>query len=165
MPEGIESGSNKLDEAKQTLNILQEISDLLNTGLTPETLNICVRLCEYGVNPEALALVLKEINRELAVIKPSDRTDRRLRFRYEENRDRGNLGFPSDIVWDRSAGTTSTLGYRRLVPPFVRAPAAEILRQPVPIKNIPRSNSFFQESSSSWVGYSYPSQLNPSSLN
>nr|CAD7268056.1 unnamed protein product [Timema shepardi]CAD7578614.1 unnamed protein product [Timema californicum] len=73
MPEGIskfESGSNKLDEAKQTLNILQEISDLLNTGLTPETLNICVRLCELGVNPEALALVLKEINRELAVIRP-----------------------------------------------------------------------------------------------
>ena len=33
-------------------------------GLDTETLAICVRLIEQGVNPEALALVIKELRRE-----------------------------------------------------------------------------------------------------
>ena len=46
-----------------------EISKLLNTGLDAETMAICVRLCESGVNPEALALVVKELRRETASMK------------------------------------------------------------------------------------------------
>ena len=46
-----------------------EISKLLNTGLDMETLTVCVRLCENGVNPEALALVIQELRRETAGLK------------------------------------------------------------------------------------------------
>lgn len=52
-----------------TISALQEISKILNTGLDPETLSLCLRLCESGVNPEALALVIKELRRESAAVK------------------------------------------------------------------------------------------------
>ena len=45
-----------------------EISNLLNTGLDSESLSICVKLIEAGVNPEALAMVIKELRRESAAI-------------------------------------------------------------------------------------------------
>ncbi len=48
---------------------MKEISDLLNTGLDEETLQICVQLLEAGVNPEALAAVVMELRRETANIK------------------------------------------------------------------------------------------------
>ncbi|KAH7936025.1 hypothetical protein HPB52_016695 [Rhipicephalus sanguineus] len=37
------------------------MSQLLNTGLDPQSLALCVQLCESGVNPEALACLIKEI--------------------------------------------------------------------------------------------------------
>lgn len=43
-------------------NLLQ-ISKLLATGLDSESLSLCIRLCELGINPEALANVIKEIRR------------------------------------------------------------------------------------------------------
>lgn len=49
-----------------TFSALVEISKLLNTGLDPESLAICVKLCEAGVNPEALASVVQELRREAA---------------------------------------------------------------------------------------------------
>jgi mitotic-spindle organizing protein 1 len=48
---------------------LYDISRLMNTGLDMETLTTCVKLCEAGVNPEALAAVIKEIRRETAALK------------------------------------------------------------------------------------------------
>lgn len=47
-------------------NLLQ-ISKLLSTGLDSESLALCVRLCELGINPEALATVIKEI-RQMAEV-------------------------------------------------------------------------------------------------
>lgn len=48
---------------------MKEISDLLSTGLDEETLQICVQLLEAGVNPEALAAVVMELQRETASFK------------------------------------------------------------------------------------------------
>lgn len=45
------------------------MSNILNTGLDMETLATVVRLCESGVNPEALALVFTELKRESVAIK------------------------------------------------------------------------------------------------
>ncbi|EDV20763.1 uncharacterized protein TRIADDRAFT_60747 [Trichoplax adhaerens] len=53
-----------VNAAVETLDIVQEISDLLNTGLDRKTLSICVQLCEAGINPEALAFVIQELRRE-----------------------------------------------------------------------------------------------------
>jgi mitotic-spindle organizing protein 1 len=51
------TGQNQLDVAF-------EISKLLNCGIDKETLSLCMGLLETGVNPEALADVIKEIRRE-----------------------------------------------------------------------------------------------------
>ena len=50
---------------------MKEISDLLNTGLDEETLKVCVQLLEAGVNPEALAAVVRELRRETAALRVS----------------------------------------------------------------------------------------------
>ena len=51
-------------EARESLDILHQISTLLNTGLDKEVLSICISLLENGVNPEALAAVVKELRNE-----------------------------------------------------------------------------------------------------
>ncbi|EEB91345.1 hypothetical protein MPER_10304 [Moniliophthora perniciosa FA553] len=56
--------SDRIASAQQTLDILYEMSQLLNTQLDKETLTTCVRLIEGGVNPEALAAVIEELRRE-----------------------------------------------------------------------------------------------------
>lgn len=63
---------NKTIAARETLDTLMEISNLLNTGLDAETLAICVKLCETGVNPEALAAVVKELRREAAALQANE---------------------------------------------------------------------------------------------
>ncbi|KAJ3337949.1 Mitotic-spindle organizing protein 1 [Gonapodya sp. JEL0774] len=50
-----------LKDARETFEILLEISRILNTGLDRSQLAACVQLCELGVNPEALAAVVKEV--------------------------------------------------------------------------------------------------------
>lgn len=55
------------------ISALLEISKLLNTGLDAETVATCVRLCENGVNPEALVLVIQELRRETAAVRVSVR--------------------------------------------------------------------------------------------
>jgi len=52
----------------EAFNNLFEISKCLNSGIDKETLQILVDLVELGVNPEALATVVKEIRKEAAVI-------------------------------------------------------------------------------------------------
>jgi len=52
---------------------LHEISNLLNTGLDKPTLATLVELCESGVNPEALAHVVKELRREAAALRAAQR--------------------------------------------------------------------------------------------
>jgi len=50
---------------------LMELSKLLNTGLDTESLALCVRLCERGAHPEALATVVRELRRESQAIRQS----------------------------------------------------------------------------------------------
>jgi len=57
------------EEARETLEVLYEMAQLLNTGLDRQSLSILVSLCEHGVNPEALAAVVKELKREAASIR------------------------------------------------------------------------------------------------
>uniref|UniRef100_A0A669NZ38 Mitotic spindle organizing protein 1 n=1 Tax=Phasianus colchicus TaxID=9054 RepID=A0A669NZ38_PHACC len=50
----------------------QQISRILNTGLDMETLSICVRLCEQGINPEALSSVIKELRKATEALKAAE---------------------------------------------------------------------------------------------
>jgi len=54
----------EVQDAQNTIEVLHEISNLLNTGLDRESLSLLVGLCESGVNPEALAATMKEIRNE-----------------------------------------------------------------------------------------------------
>lgn len=55
------------------LIVVHEISNLLNTGLDKESLSILMGLIESGVNPEALAYVVKELRRETISNKQSSK--------------------------------------------------------------------------------------------
>lgn len=57
-----------------TPGVLLEISRILNTGLDMETLSICVRLCEQGINPEALSSVIKELRKATEALKAAENT-------------------------------------------------------------------------------------------
>ena len=48
--------------------VVYEIAQLLDVGLDKKTLSILIALCEHGVNPEALAAAVKELQREAAAI-------------------------------------------------------------------------------------------------
>ncbi|KIW01802.1 mitotic-spindle organizing protein 1 [Verruconis gallopava] len=53
--------AEKRQAAREVIDILHEIATLLNTGLNRQQLSYCVSLIENGVNPEALANVIKEL--------------------------------------------------------------------------------------------------------
>ncbi|KAL9899870.1 uncharacterized protein ACN427_007367 [Glossina fuscipes fuscipes] len=59
-------GSNylKLQQSQVIRSSLQGISQLLNTGLSDESLDISIKLIEAGVHPQALAEVITQIRRE-----------------------------------------------------------------------------------------------------
>ncbi|KAF8956929.1 mitotic-spindle organizing gamma-tubulin ring associated-domain-containing protein [Flammula alnicola] len=56
--------SERHSSAQQTLDILFDISQLLNTQIDRATLATCIGMLENGVNPEALAAVIQELRRE-----------------------------------------------------------------------------------------------------
>ncbi|MCJ1283938.1 hypothetical protein MMC26_003269 [Xylographa opegraphella] len=53
----------KREAAKEVIDVLQEISLLLNTKLNRTQLSLSVSLIENGVDPEALAVVIKELRK------------------------------------------------------------------------------------------------------
>uniref|UniRef100_A0A8C4PRZ3 Mitotic spindle organizing protein 1 n=1 Tax=Equus asinus TaxID=9793 RepID=A0A8C4PRZ3_EQUAS len=57
---------------RETMDVLLEISRILNTGLDMETLSICVRLCEQGINPETLSSVIKELRKATEALKAAE---------------------------------------------------------------------------------------------
>ena len=64
-----QSQAEQQQEAQQALDVVWEISRLLNTGLNRQTVSVLTSLCESGVNPEALAAVVKELQLEAAARK------------------------------------------------------------------------------------------------
>ncbi|KAH7040723.1 mitotic-spindle organizing gamma-tubulin ring associated-domain-containing protein [Microdochium trichocladiopsis] len=57
--------SEKQEAAQQAVDILHEISTILNCHLDRRTLSICISMIENGVNPEALANVVQFMRKEL----------------------------------------------------------------------------------------------------
>ena len=61
-------------KANEALGIVCELSNILGTGLDRETLAILIGLLESGVNPEALATVVRELRKEAAILKADSGT-------------------------------------------------------------------------------------------
>ena len=59
---------SRTESNAEILQLLLDISNTLTTGLTEQQLAICVKLIETGVNPNALANVIKTLIRESAAI-------------------------------------------------------------------------------------------------
>eukprot|EP00514_Thraustochytrium_sp_LLF1b_P011845 CAMPEP_0184541470 /NCGR_PEP_ID=MMETSP0199_2-20130426/1395_1 /TAXON_ID=1112570 /ORGANISM="Thraustochytrium sp., Strain LLF1b" /LENGTH=78 /DNA_ID=CAMNT_0026935195 /DNA_START=171 /DNA_END=407 /DNA_ORIENTATION=+ len=64
--------SKSVRDSQQTMDVLFELSKLLNTGLDKETLGILVALCENGADPDALAMVIQELRREAVALVQSE---------------------------------------------------------------------------------------------
>ncbi|KAF9887471.1 hypothetical protein FE257_010188 [Aspergillus nanangensis] len=58
---------DKRQAAREVIDILHEISTLLNTDLDRTELSLCVSLIENGVNPDALATVIKDLRKEASL--------------------------------------------------------------------------------------------------
>ena len=52
------------NERSQLIDSLHELSNILETGLDRESLSILLELTEAGVNPEALAALVKELRKQ-----------------------------------------------------------------------------------------------------
>lgn len=50
--------------ARESLDLAFQMSNILDTGLDRHTLSVLIALCDLGVNPEALAAVVKELRKE-----------------------------------------------------------------------------------------------------
>ncbi|KAL2630711.1 hypothetical protein R1flu_015397 [Riccia fluitans] len=58
----------KVARARDALEVVYAISNLLNAKLDRSTLSILIALCDHGVNPEALAVVVKEMRLEAQAV-------------------------------------------------------------------------------------------------
>lgn len=59
----------KIQQSQELRTYLKNTSKMLNTQLTDEQLDICIQLCESGVNPEALAQIVKQIREQVSQLK------------------------------------------------------------------------------------------------
>ena len=59
--------SSVLMESHAVRTNIQNISSLLNTGLSAESLDVCIRLCEAGVSPHVLARIITQIRSQMGV--------------------------------------------------------------------------------------------------
>ena len=50
--------------ARESLDLAFHMSNILDTGLDRHGLSILIALCDLGVNPEALAAIVKELRKE-----------------------------------------------------------------------------------------------------
>ena len=58
------NSSSATRDAMEAMQVIEEIANCLNTGLDKETLSICVRLIEQGINPTTLAHAVLDTQRE-----------------------------------------------------------------------------------------------------
>lgn len=53
--------------ARDSLDFVFHMSNILETGLDRHTISVLIALCEMGLNPESLVAVVKELRRETPV--------------------------------------------------------------------------------------------------
>ena len=66
------STASSAENSEQAIELLSQIARLLDTGLDKESVRLLAGMCETGVNPEALATVVKELRREAAAIRGAE---------------------------------------------------------------------------------------------
>ncbi|KAL1216838.1 Mitotic-spindle organizing protein 1A [Cardamine amara subsp. amara] len=54
------------ETARESLELVFRMSNILETGLDRHTLSVLIALCDIGLNPEALATLVKELRTDSA---------------------------------------------------------------------------------------------------
>lgn len=54
-----------LQQSRSIRNTVHNISEILNTGLSAECVDLCMQLLEAGLHPQALAEMVIQIKREM----------------------------------------------------------------------------------------------------
>ncbi|XP_048537920.1 mitotic-spindle organizing protein 1A-like [Triticum urartu] len=57
-----ESAGGAARQAKESLELAFQMSQILDTGLDRHTLSLLMALCDRGTNPEALAALVRELS-------------------------------------------------------------------------------------------------------
>ncbi|KAL8428570.1 hypothetical protein ACSSS7_007160 [Eimeria intestinalis] len=73
----INDGSETAESSSGEVDLLMEISAILNTGLDRASLTILLQLLEQGAHPEALAQVVLELDRELRSVRNKEEQEKR----------------------------------------------------------------------------------------
>lgn len=68
-----DGNQGKLCDSQEMRSVISKLSEMLNTGLTEEQLQICIQLCEAGVNPSAVAEVVRQIRSQVAELKAKEK--------------------------------------------------------------------------------------------
>uniref|UniRef100_A0A0E0D8X9 Mitotic-spindle organizing protein 1 n=1 Tax=Oryza meridionalis TaxID=40149 RepID=A0A0E0D8X9_9ORYZ len=58
----MEAESTAARQAKESLELAFQMSQILDTGLDRHTLSLLMALCDRGANPEALAALVRELS-------------------------------------------------------------------------------------------------------
>ena len=58
------ASSNDTRDAMEALQLIEELANILHVGLDKETLTLCIRLMENGINPTTLARGILDIKRD-----------------------------------------------------------------------------------------------------
>ncbi|XP_071719501.1 mitotic-spindle organizing protein 1A-like [Rutidosis leptorrhynchoides] len=56
--------TNAAQTARESLELVFQMSNILDTGLDRHAISVLIALCDLGLNPEALAAVVKEFCRD-----------------------------------------------------------------------------------------------------
>ncbi|XP_075738032.1 mitotic-spindle organizing protein 1-like isoform X1 [Rhipicephalus microplus] len=91
----------------ETFEVLLEMSQLLNTGLDAQSLGLCVKLCESGVNPVALACLIKEVRAQTASNVPTSVVMERRRLVRQDYVPESKKKSANDDALSDSAGTSA----------------------------------------------------------
>eukprot|EP00922_Rhytidocystis_sp_ex-Travisia-forbesii_P014857 GHVS01022212.1.p1 GENE.GHVS01022212.1~~GHVS01022212.1.p1 ORF type:complete len:389 (+),score=97.18 GHVS01022212.1:179-1345(+) len=71
--------SGNFDRSSETtLDLLEELSGLLCTGLDRRSLQLCVHLCELGIHPNVLAKAVSMVRDQTKILKELDRVNAQL---------------------------------------------------------------------------------------
>lgn len=71
---GKNKGGNylRLQQSRSIRNTVHKISEILNTGLSAQSVDLCMQLLEAGLHPQALAEMVIQVKRELAEFREPD---------------------------------------------------------------------------------------------
>ncbi|URE40185.1 regulatory subunit 4 [Musa troglodytarum] len=88
----MESAAEAARNAKETLELAFQMSNILETGLDRHTLSLLIALCDRGVNPEALAALVRELSPAPRAMPPDPSTTTNTSSSSRPNTHHGDKG-------------------------------------------------------------------------